>query len=99
MDWRFSGRCQALSRLTPELIEVEWLRRAAGFAFVPQLPQPLEIFLPQLMFKLPSHGCLTDDFAGGRIFAGSREGILYSTLLPLPLAVAILSQVVLVYTI
>ena len=70
MAWRFSGRCQALSRLRPELIEVEWLHRAAGFAFVPQLPQPLEIFLPQLMFELPVADVLTDDFAGGRIFAG-----------------------------
>jgi hypothetical protein len=50
MAWRFSGRCQALSYIPPELIEVEWLRSAAGSAFVPHLPQSLEIFPPQLMF-------------------------------------------------
>ena len=27
MDWRFSGRCYALSRLPPECLEIEWLRR------------------------------------------------------------------------
>jgi hypothetical protein len=67
MAWRFSGRCQALSCLTPEIIEVKWLRRATGFAVVPQLPQSLEIFLPQLMFELPVADGLTDDFADGRI--------------------------------
>jgi hypothetical protein len=74
MAWRFSGRCQALSYIPPELIEVEWHRSAAGSAFVPHLPQSLEIFPPQLMFELPVAYGLTDDFAGDRIFAGLDRG-------------------------
>ena len=81
MDWRFSGRCYALSRLPPECLKVEWLRRAAGFACVPQLPKELEVLFPQLMFELPVADGLTDDFAGGRIFAGFDRGLEGSYLL------------------
>src|SRR5260370_30681118 len=70
----FPGRRYTLSRLAPQFTEVERLCRATGYALVPQSPQPLKIFLPQLAFELPVTDGFTDDFAGGRVFAGLDRG-------------------------
>src|SRR5260370_20317661 len=77
----FPGRREALSRLAPQSTEVERLCRATGYALIPQLPQPLKIFLPQLAFELPVADSFTDDFARGRVFAGIDCGFERSDLL------------------
>src|SRR5580658_1398512 len=80
--WGFPGRRQALSRLAPQLIEIERLRQTTSYALIPQLPQPLEILLSQLVFELPIADSLTYDFAGCRIFPGFDSSLKSSYLLP-----------------
>src|SRR5229473_4353019 len=75
IDGRFSDGCQPLSRITPQFSEVHRRRGATGNALVPQLPEPIEIFLSQRMFELPVADGLADDFAGRRVFASFDCGL------------------------
>src|SRR5208337_2639254 len=66
----FVERLQPLARLASQFSEIQRLCRTAGFAFIPDLAQALDVFLAHLLLQLPIAERLADNLAGGRVLAG-----------------------------
>ena len=71
----FLGFCEPLLRLLSQLLEIKRLRRAAGLALIPKMPEAFDVFLTKLTFELPVANGFADDFACGCIFSGFNRGL------------------------